>query len=98
MTKSKPINESLALELKIEFERLGNILGDYLMFLELKAIGTDTDNQPHIKQLRQLLDCYASRFDKILSSYKVSMTNDIRELTTSLLVDLKKQTTIHIKH
>ena len=98
MTKSKTINESLALELKIEFETLGNILGDYLMFLELKTIGADTDNQHHIKLIRQLLDCYASKFDNILSSYKVSMTNDIRELTTSLLADLKKQTTIHIKN
>lgn len=97
MTKNEQINESLELEFQIEFETLGNILGDYLLFLELKAIEPIKDPS-HIKQIRQLLDCYAEQFDKILSSYRLGITNDIKELTRSLLIDLEKQTTTQTTH
>ena len=74
MVKSRQVNESLELALQIEFATLGNILGDYLMFLELNAIESIKDT-PYTAQTRQLLDCYAEQFDKILSHYLLILSN-----------------------
>ena len=79
MVKSRQVNESLELALQIEFATLGNILGDYLMFLELNAIESIKDT-PYTAQTRQLLDYYAEQFDKILSHYKACITSDIKNL------------------
>ena len=90
MVKSRQVNESLELALQIEFATLGNILGDYLMFLELNAIESIKDT-PYTAQTRQLLDCYAEQFDKILSHYKACITSDIKKLTVTLLDEWEKQ-------
>ncbi len=90
MIKNNQINESLALELA--FETLGNALGDYLLFLELRAIGSIEDTT-YTKQIRQLLDCYSEQFDKILSDHRVRMASDLKKLIEALLVDLEKQMT-----
>lgn len=88
MTKNNQITESLAFE--IEFKKLGDALGDYLMFLELEQTKTIKD-QSFLKQTKWLVDCYASKFDRLLSNYRLTMGSEISSLVMSLLTDLEKQ-------
>lgn len=92
MVKNHQVNEELELELEIEFETLGNILGDYLIFLELKAIASIKDTS-YTLQTKQLFDYYAKQFDKLLDQHKDSITRDIRKLTVTLLRDWEKHIT-----
>lgn len=92
MIKSHEINESLDFAIQIEFESLGNILGDYLIFLELNAIKS-RKNIPCRGQTKKLLDFYAEQFDKILSQHKASISSDIKKLTLTLLADWEKKMT-----
>ena len=71
-----------------QFENLGNITGDFFLSLELLYTAPYYNDQI-ISQIRQLIDSYAAKGDKILGYYATNLLEEMEKLISLLTTDLE---------
>ena len=93
MDKMKEKNNLLLIELerlmKQQFTNLGNIVGDFLISIEVNR-GVIITNPELMKHVKDLINTCATASDKVLSEHKTDTINEIKDLMKKLLADLEK--------
>jgi len=93
MDKIKEKNNLLLIELdkllKQQFKDLADIIGDFLISIEVNrgVIITDPKLMKHVKDL---IDKCSESADRILNKHKTATINEIEDLMKKLLADLEK--------
>ena len=71
-----------------QFKNLGNITGDFFLSLEVLHTAPYYNDQL-ILQLKELVDNYAAKGDKILEYYATNLLGDMEKLALLLTTDLE---------
>jgi hypothetical protein len=71
-----------------QFKNLGNITGDFFLSLEVLYTAPYYNDQL-ILQLKELVDNYAAKGDKILEYYATNLLGDMEKLALLLTTDLE---------
>jgi hypothetical protein len=93
MDKIKEKNNLLLIELdrlmKQQFTNLGDIVGDFLISIEVNR-GVIITNPELMKHVKDLINTSATAADKVLNEHKTTTLNEIKDLLKKLLADLEK--------
>ena len=93
MDKMKEKNNLLLIELerlmKHQFTNLGNIVGDFLISIEVNR-GVIITNPELIKHVKDLINACATASDKVLDEHKNATVNEVKDLMKKLLAALEK--------
>jgi PAS domain S-box-containing protein len=71
-----------------QFENLGNIIGDFLLAVELSS--NHIKNNRYLLEVQSLVDYYAELGDTLIDSYKKDFSKAISDLASKLLTDISK--------